>query len=163
MQSGTNAEDMVYKVVFSEPALIFDNPVAFDTANSVFYPYPDAGHIRVVGFLLLGEFFSAGFLDGLTDAHPLGLVALIAGILPEGETFGNRIAGVGNLFVMHAAGHGRADKENIAQGGGDDSVLNGMLFLFATVLFLLLLWLPRAGYFPFTAIVKQVFTYFTIS
>jgi hypothetical protein len=53
VDSGTGFEDSFDKIVGSEPALIFNNPHAFGTANRMFYPYPERGNLPVAFLLTL--------------------------------------------------------------------------------------------------------------
>lgn len=56
---------------------------------------------------------------------------------------------------MYAAAERQAGKENIAQGIGNKSVLNGVPLLFAAVFFLLFFCLKGPWHFPFCCLVQQ--------
>src|SRR5215212_603933 len=88
--------------------------------------HPKAGNSAVPLFLLTRQFFAFRLFEGLNNVNARWPVTLITAILPQAKALRYAIALVSHFFVMYAAAERQAGKENIAQGIGNKSVLNGV-------------------------------------
>ena len=95
MQSDTGKEHLIHKVVFSQPAFLLYNAVAFDTADGMFHPHPKRGDVAVQLFLRSGHLPCPGFFLWLADTHPFRTVSLITAVLPKGKALRDAVAAVG--------------------------------------------------------------------
>ncbi len=115
MQGGTGQEDFMGKLVFTQTTLVFENAVAFDTADGVFNADPKSGNNPVGLFLLSCQFFTTRLFHRLLNGYAFRTVALIAGILPEGKAFRNRIVRIGQLLIVGFTRNGGTYKQDQAQ------------------------------------------------
>ena len=103
MQSSAGNEYLIHKVVFSQPAFLFDNTVALDTADGMFHPHPKGREIAVQFFLFLGHLLCPGLFLWLTDTPPFRAVPLIAAVLPKDTALWDAVVVVCYAFVMGAS------------------------------------------------------------
>src|SRR5262245_51612270 len=82
-----------------------DNPIDFDTANTVLDQDPDTREPLVLDFFRISQCAALRFLLGLKDGHARQCEALKPAILSQHTSFGQSILGfIGNPFVMHSSG-----------------------------------------------------------
>ncbi len=70
MQGGTGQEDFMGKLVFTQTTLVFENAVAFDTADGVFNA-AKSGNNPVGLFLLSCQFFTTRLFHRLLNGYAL--------------------------------------------------------------------------------------------
>ena len=81
MEPTARFKNSIPKACFSIPNFVFDDPIAFDTADSMFDTNPERSMPLVNVFLQVGKFFAPGLLFGLKDSDLIQLEALKTGIL----------------------------------------------------------------------------------
>lgn len=135
---------------------IVDNPIDFHTTNTVLDQHPDMRYPLVVGFFLIGQCAVAWFLLGLEDDHTWQREPLKPTILPQHAAFWQAILSfIGNPFVMRFAFIRRAQEPDPPVGIHNDDILDGMVFLLATVVDFLLEGIFRSCYGSFGCIVAK--------
>jgi hypothetical protein len=72
MQGSTGAKVGIDEAVFMQPARLFDNPVASDTANGMFHAHPERGNMAVEFFLFLPGSHTLGFFRWLANPDFFG-------------------------------------------------------------------------------------------
>ena len=81
MKTTAGFKDSVLKTWFPIPDFVFDNPVTFDTADSVFNANPNRGEPLINLFVQLRQGFASGLLFGLQNGNIVEAKALKAGVL----------------------------------------------------------------------------------
>ena len=135
---------------------IVNDTIDFHTTNTVLDQYPDVRDPLVVGFFLSGQCAVAWLLLGLEDAHSRQREALKPTILPKDTPVWQTILGViGNPFVMDSSCIGGAQEPDPPGCIDEQHILDGMVFLFATVVDFLLIGIFRSCYRSFRAIMAK--------
>ena len=133
-----------------EPAGTLDDMEPLDAHNGMFDDYPSLPDVLVVPFLHPAQFPVVRFFERHGNVDTLGPVPLEAGILPKaGAQRVPAVLHVGDLFVVHRAKVGAAQKDNVLVIEAIDLVLVGVVFFFLAVHGLLGLVVngPRHGLF----------------
>jgi hypothetical protein len=73
--------------LFPVAELVFDNPIAFHSADGMFHSDANAGNLAIVFLFFRGEFAPTGFLFRLQNGHAFQGEALKAGVLTENTAF----------------------------------------------------------------------------
>jgi hypothetical protein len=81
MQPTASFKNSILKAWFPIPDFVFDNPVTFDTADSMFNANSDRRKPLVNVFVQVRQGLASGFLFGLKDRHLVEVKALKTSIL----------------------------------------------------------------------------------
>ena len=81
METDTNIDDLVSKMLTKVPAFIFDNSATLDTTNGVFDANPNTRNIFIKPFLHCIQFAISRFFERLDDENILGLKSLVTAVL----------------------------------------------------------------------------------
>jgi hypothetical protein len=135
---------------------IVDDPIDFHTANTVLDQHPDVRYPLIVGFFLIGQCAVAWLLLGLEDDHARQGEPLKPTILRQHAAFWQAILGfIRNPLIMRFAFICRAQKPDAPSRIHQQHILDGMVFLLATVVDFLLISIFRSCYRSFGAIVAK--------
>jgi hypothetical protein len=156
MQATTRFHDGVANPVLEEADLIFHDPIAFHTANSVF----DANSNRrdtTIGRLLRGsEFTPTGFFLRLEDADTVEYKTLESPILGEATAVWQAIAlQIRDAFIMHLAFIRGTQEAHVTALMNHEQVFDRVALLLATIMVLLFLWIFWAVDWSFSTIMPK--------
>jgi len=140
MQSATCLHDGVANAILQEAYLIFHHPRAFHSANGMFNTDSDRRDRTIGRFLRWGEFTPRRFFLRLDDGDPVEEKALEAPILiettPMREGIALQFSQVFSTGLAFIRGTQEADVTALID---HEEVLDRVAFLFAAVVFLLVL------------------------
>lgn len=135
---------------------IVNDPIDFHTTNTMLDQHPDVREPLVVGFFLVGQRTVAWFLLGLENDHSRQREALKPTILRQYTALRQAILRfIRNPFIMRFACICRAQKPDAPVRINHQHILDGMIFLLATVVDFLFLGIFRSCYRSFRAIVAK--------
>ena len=135
---------------------IVNDPIDFHTANTVLDQHPDVRYPLVIGFFVIGQYAALRLLLRLEDDHPWQGKSLKPTILPEYAPFWQTILGfICYPFIMHFPFIGRTQEPDSASCIHQQHILDGMVFLLATVVDCLLIGVFRSCYRSFGSIVTK--------
>ena len=135
---------------------IVDDPIDFYTTNTVLDQHPDVREPLVIGFFVIGQCSIAWFLLGLEDDHTWQTEPLKPAILPQHTPFWQAVLGfIRYPFIMRFAFIGRAQEPNASSRIHQQHILDGMVFLFATVVDFLFIAVFRSCYRSFCSILAK--------
>jgi len=155
MQAATGFHHPISKVIFPVAQWVFDNSIAFDPPNGMFYADPNAGNQAVAFFFLWGEFSAPGLLHGLEHGHLLQGKALKAGILIQATASGQGEMGfVGDFLIVLLAFASDGQQDHLGLRIDQHIVFDGMAFPLAAVAGGLGLWVFRSLNWPLGAILE---------
>ena len=140
MQATTRLHDSIANPVFQQASLVFDDTVAFHTANRVFAPDADGRDGPIGGFLRWGEFPTRRLFLGLDDRDPLACIALESHVLIETTAGREGIAlQLREAFILGLPLIGSPQEANMAALIEHEEVCDRMALLLAAVVVLLVL------------------------
>lgn len=161
VQATASLHDFVPEIILPDAQLIFCNPIAFDTTNSVFDPDAQARNLPVAFFLFRSEFFAARLLHGLNHRHVCQSIALKTSILSQATPIRqNQACFICDFLVVLLAFAGRSEQNDLGLSIDQHIVLDAMAFFLATVENALDFWVfgPLNG--PFRTILKEKLPFF---
>ena len=156
MQATTRFHNGVANAVLEEAYLVFHDPIAFHTANSVFNTNADRRDTTIRRFLRGREFTPTGFFLRLDHGDPVEDKTLEAHILVEATAVWQGIAfQIRDTFIMHLA-FIRGTQEAHVTGLIDyEQVVDRVARLLATIMVLLFLWICGAVDWSFSPIMPK--------
>lgn len=135
---------------------IVDDTIDFHTANTMLDQHPDVRDPVIIGFLLLGQCAFGWLLLGLEDNHARQREALKTTILSQHTPVRQVILGfICNPFIMGFAFIRGTQQPDAPIRVDQQHILDGMVFLFATVVDFLFIGIFRSCYRSFRSIVAK--------
>jgi hypothetical protein len=135
---------------------IVNDPIDFHTANTVLDQHSDVRNPLIVGFFVIGQCTVAWLLLRLEDDHPRQGKSLKPTILPEHAPFWQTILGfIRYPFIMRFTCIGRTQEPDASSRIYQQHILDGMVFLFATVVDFLFIAVFRSCYRSFGSILAK--------
>lgn len=153
MNRRSNVKHRVNKSILPDSAFVFNHTHDFGGSNFVFDADSVGRYEPVVIFLTLFEFFIPRLFDG-HGRIPHPFVSDVARILHYRSIFGEEIA-FGNLLVMNPAADRGTDEKYYTDKGGDNAVLDSMLFLLTAVFICLSIRVRWTGDFPLCTVMHK--------
>ncbi len=92
VQATAGFEHQVAETGLPISQLVFDNPIALDTADGMLNANPNTRNEAIAHFVRVGQLTSAGFLSRLQNGNPCKSKALKASILGSYTALGNTVA-----------------------------------------------------------------------
>ena len=148
VDTGRKGEDLVNKMVLSEPSKISDHSLVLDSGNGLLDFDPSGGNDFVFGLLFCGKLLSPRLLCGLNDSRVARCIALITGVLPQEAGVWESILCLCDRLVMRLARNGGSHKQDKPCQGGNHRIFNRMLLLFFAVKVRLNFRIARPGFPP---------------
>jgi hypothetical protein len=135
VQAAAGCHYQVAKATFPVTKPIFNNPIAFHTANGVFHSDANSRNLAVEFLVFSGEFSATRFLFGLKNRHTFQSETLKARVLIENTALGqSQFSFVSDLLVVFLALTSVGQQDDLALSIDAPVVFDAMAFLFAAVI-----------------------------